>query len=188
MIDFAEAMKDSDHLMALHTRTGPGRRHHEPSLNRAVAVMATAAWQSYVQDTTRAILDHLTVPSSHAGRPQFDLIKASTMTALGRFNTPNTRNTLTLFQHVGFDSRGGWSFSVPSRPHPYSAENVEDEIDEWLKVRHTIAHGSLLPAIAIVSGRTQSGAKLWKADAQHCINFFGGVVAATAAEAQHQFP
>ena len=79
------------------------------------------------------------------------------MTALGRFNTPNTRNTLTLFQHVGFDSRGGWSFSVPSRPHPYSAENVEDEIDEWLKVRHTIAQGSLLPAIAIVSGRTQSG-------------------------------
>jgi hypothetical protein len=186
--DFTEAMKDSGHLMALHTRTNPGRRHHEPSLNRAVAVMTAAAWQSYVQDTTRAILDYLAVPPRHPGKPQFDLIKASTMTALGRFNTPNARNTLALFQHVGFDPRSGWSFSVSSRPHPYSSQGIEDEIEEWLKIRHTIAHGALLPAVAVVSGRTQRGPKLWKADAEHCISFFGGVVAATAAEAHRLFP
>lgn len=99
-------MRDPGHLMALHSRTGPGRRHHEPSLNRAVVVMTTAAWQSYVQDTTQAILDTLSVPPAHTGAPMFNLIKASTRTALGRFNTPNARNTLALFYQVGFDPSG----------------------------------------------------------------------------------
>jgi|SRR5947209_2235799 len=186
--DFVTAMGDSRHLTALHTRTGPGRRHHEPSLNRAVAVMTIAAWQSYAQDTTRAIRDHLAVPQGHAQRSLFDLIRASTHTALGRFNTPSAHNTLNLFRLVGFDPRGSWTFTISTRPYAYSTQNIVDEVEQWLRVRHSIAHGAPLPAVPVVRGRTAAGPKLWKTDAEHCIQFFGALVAATAAEAHTQFP
>jgi hypothetical protein len=187
-IAFTEAMCDSGHLMALHSRTGPGRRHHEPSLNRAVAVMTVAAWQSYVELTTKAILDDIAVPPTHSGSALFALVKASTMSGLGRFNTPDTRNTLALFRQVGFDPTAGWSFSVPTRSYTYTSPTVTSELEEWLKVRHTIAHGATLPALAIVKGRTKDGPKLWKHDAEHCIEFFNALVSTTAIEAQRQFP
>lgn len=181
-------MRDPGHLTALHTRTGPGRRHHEPSLNRAIVVMTAAAWQSYVQDTTEAILAYLAVPTSSTGAPLFNLIKASTKSALGRFNTPNARNTLALFQQVGFDPTGGWSFSISVPPRVYAEQDVRDELDDWLTVRHKIAHGASLPAIQIVSGRPIAGPQLWKKDAERCVEFFTAVVSATAAAAHSQFP
>ena len=58
-----------------------------------------APFKAYIQDTTSAILLSLAVPPGHQGHALFSLIRAATRTALGRFNTPNARNTLFLLNN-----------------------------------------------------------------------------------------
>jgi hypothetical protein len=77
---------------------------------------------------------------------------------------------------------------IGSPPRAYGSQRVATEIDGWLDVRHKIAHGARLPASNFVSGRTQSGPSLHRADAERCVEFFEAVVAATAAAAHQQFP
>lgn len=188
--EFVIALKDSRDLIWLHqhSQTGPGRRHRQPTLNRAVIVIAAAAWQAYVQDTTEAILSGIAVPAGQPGHSLYLLIRATTKTALGRFNTPNARNTLSLFNNVGFDPEPSWHFSIGAPPRVYAAKDVRDEIDGWLDVRHKIAHGAPLPATNFVSGRPQSGPSLHRRDAERCIDFFDKVAEITAQLAHQQFP
>jgi hypothetical protein len=188
--EFAVAMKDPHNLIWIHqhSQTGRGRRHRQPTLNRAAVVLAAAAWQAYVQDTAEAILASISVPPGQPGHALYALIRAATKTALGRFNTPNARNTLALFDNVGFDPTTSWAFSIGTPPRTYSAQQVRSEIDGWLDVRHKIAHGAQLPQRALVSGRTQSGPSLYRSDAERCLEFFEAVVRVTAGEAHRQFP
>jgi hypothetical protein len=183
-------MRDPHNLLWLHrnSQKGKGRRHRQPTLNRAVVVLAVAAWQAYVEDTTTAILTAIAVPVGDPGRAVYVVVRAATRGGLTRFNTPNARNTLALFDNVGFDPTPTWTFTLGTPPRNYSAANVRVELDQWLDVRHTIAHGSVLPASAVVSGRTQSGPSLHRKDAERCVEFFEHVVTATADEAHRQFP
>jgi hypothetical protein len=188
--EFQTAMSDPNNLIWFHrnSQAGQGRRHRQPTLNRAVVVLTAAAWQAYVQDTTAAILLSLEVPPGHQGHAMFALIRAATRTASGRFNTPNARNTLMLFNNVGFDPSSSWVFGIGAPVRAYTTPDVRREIDGWLDVRHSIAHGSPLPATDLVSGRTQSGPNLHRSDAERCIEFFERLVAITAAAADQQFP
>jgi hypothetical protein len=151
-------------------------------------VLTVAAWQAFAQDTTEAILDGLTVPAGHAGYPLYNLVKAATMTAVGRFNTADARNVLSLFANVGFDPAHQWTFTIGSPARLYGTQGVRDEINGWLAVRHSVAHGSALPASQLVSGRTQSGPSLHRRDAERCLEFFAALVRVTAAAANAQFP
>ena len=188
--DFATALGDARNTVwfSESSQEGRGRRHRQPSLHRAGVVLAVAAWQAFAQDTGEAILSDLAVPQGHQGRPLYNLVRASTKTAIGRFNTPNARNTLVLFDNVGFSPASSWRFSLGSPPRTYSQQDVWDEIDGWLAVRHRIAHGAMLPASHLVSGRTQDGPSLHRKDAERCIAFFELVVRVTADAANAQFP
>jgi hypothetical protein len=188
--EFQTAMRDPNNLIWFHrnSQAGKGRRHRQPTLNRAVVVLTAAAWQAYVQDTTAAILLSLEVPPGHQGHALFSLIRAATRTASGRFNTPNARNTLMLFDNVGFDPSPSWTFGIGTPVRAYTTHDVRAEIDGWLDVRHSIAHGSALPATDLVSGRTQNGPNLHRSDAERCIEFFERLVQVTAAAADQPFP
>jgi hypothetical protein len=153
-----------------------------------VVVLTAAAWQAFVQDTTRAILTGLAVPSSDPGHPLYNLVKAATSTAIGRFNTPDSRNSISLFANVGFDPAPLWSFTIGEPPRVYQPQDVLDELDGWLGVRHTIAHGSQLPTSPLVSGRTQHGPSLHRSDSERCLRFFEALVRVTADAADAQFP
>ncbi len=188
--EFAVAMKDPHNLIWLHqnSQDGQGRRHHQTTLNRAVIVLTGAAWQAYVQDTTEAILSSLEVPAGHQGHPLWALIRAATKSAVGRFNTPDARNSLALFTTVGFNPIPSWTFTIGKPPRKYSDKDVKGEINDWLNVRHKIAHGAPLPDIPLVSGSTQSRPSLHRKDAERCIEFFEKVVCVTASTAHQQFP
>jgi hypothetical protein len=129
--EFMIAMRDPDNLIWLHThsQSGPGRRHRQPTLNRAAVVLTTAAWQAYVQDTTEAMLTALAVPPGHQGHQLYSLIWAASRMALGRFNSPNARNTLAIFGNVGFDPTQSWAFTLGTPPRTYLSQAVRDEID-----------------------------------------------------------
>src|ERR1044072_5887760 len=105
-------MRDAHSLVWLHRRSqqGPGRRHHQPSLNRAAVVLTVAAWQAYVEDLTRAILACLEIPHGQEGHGQYRVIEVAVNNALRRFNTPDAKRSLNLLAEVGFDPRSNWSF------------------------------------------------------------------------------
>lgn len=189
-VDFTRSVKDAHDLIKLHrtSQQGQGRRHYQPAASRGAVVMTVAAWQAFVQDLTKEILLNIEVPAGKPGRGLFKVIKAATMRALVRFNTPNAKNSLSLLAEVGFDPTPDWTFTMGTPPAKYHREDVRSEIDGWLDVRHKIAHGSPLPENRFVSGRTKAGATLHLADAEQCVEFFEKVVAATTASAGSEFP
>jgi hypothetical protein len=188
--EFGAAMKDAHNVVFLSAaeQLGRGRRHRAPSLNRAAIVLTAAAWQAFVEDMTTAILSALAVRQGQQGYALYNLIKAATKSAVGRFNTPNARNTLALFDNVGFDPLPMWTFSIGTPPRAHGAQDVSDELDGWLTVRHKIAHGDQLPANNLVTGRTQLGPSIHRKDAERCIVFFEALVRVTADAAARQFP
>jgi hypothetical protein len=188
--DFHRTMRDAHNLVWLHrhSQTGQGRRHRQPSMNRAAVVLTVAAWQAFVQDLTEAILDHLEIPHGQEGHALYRVIKVAAKNSLRRFNTPNARNTLNLLADVGFDPTSDWAFVMGKPPAHYGLSDIRTEIDGWLEVRHKIAHGATLPASRLVNGRTKSGPTLHRSDAEQCIEFFEEVVRVTASKAHSQFP
>lgn len=189
-MEFAVALRDAQNTVwfSANTQQGQGRRHRQPSLHRAAVVLTVGAWQAFVQDTAAAILSGLRVPATHQGYALYNLVKAATSSAGGRFNTPNARNTVLLFANVGFDPEPAWTFTIGQPPRAYATSDVRQEIDGWLDVRHKIAHGSQLPQSGLVSGRTQSGPSLHRKDAERCVEFFEALVRVTAGAAAAQFP
>jgi hypothetical protein len=188
--EFSTALRDPRNAIVLSqgSQGGPGRRHRAPSLHRAAVVLTAAAWQAFAEDLTQAILADIAVAHGDPGWPLYNLVKATTTNALGRFNTPNARNTLALYATVGFDPEQAWTFSIGNPARSYSSSDVRSEIDGWLEVRHKIAHGAQLPATALVSGRTQHGPSLHRKDAERCVAFFEAVVQVTSDVAAVQFP
>jgi hypothetical protein len=189
-IAFTNAMSDPHNLVSMHehSREGTGRRHRETTLNRAAVVLCVAAWQAYVADTVKAILEDLAIPVGQPGHAEYLVLKGLVSGSLGRFNTPNAYNSRAMLNSVGFDARPSWSFSLTGPNRTYSAARVDTEVDEWLAVRHAIAHGSGLPNKPVLTGSTQAGATIRKRDTERCIDFFEHLVATTAAAAYVQFP
>lgn len=183
-------MRDPHNLVAIHraSQAGAGRRHRQTTLNRAVVVLTAAAWQAYVAETTRAILHDLEVPHGTPGHAQFAIVRAAAKGTLKRFNTADSRNCLNLFLEVGFDPTTRWTFSFGTPPRHYVNTTVRDEIDDWLKVRHAVAHGAELPNLAIITGSAQNRPSMRLSDAERCIKFFEEVVRVTAAAAHTAFP
>jgi hypothetical protein len=188
--DFAVAMVDPHNLISLHqhSQSGQGRRHRETTLNRAVIVLTAAAWQAYMQDSARAILADLAISHGSPGYAQYAVLRANTQNSLRRFNTPNARNSVNLLLDLGFDPQPSWTFVVGTPPRPYNVAAVRGEIDDWLDVRHAIAHGFALPMKQVLTGMTKTGPSIRRNDAERCIAFFEQVVAVTAAAADSQFP
>lgn len=186
--EFQAAMDDPRNLVEIHKDLNPrrGRRYRETTLNRAMVVLTVAAWQAYVQDLTRAILDTIQPPAGDPANVQFQLIRAATLTALGRFNTPDARNTCNLLANVGFDplphwswKRGRWALTI---------DDATRSVDEWLRVRHTIAHGSALPAVKVIARTTAGVPTLTRGNSERSISFFAQLVNVTRVAADAQFP
>jgi hypothetical protein len=151
-------------------------------------VLTAAAWQADVQDTAAAILAELAIPHGSPGHAPYAVLRANTKHSLQRFNTPNARNSVNILLDLGFDPRSKWNFTLGTPARTYSEEAVRKEIDDWLDVRHSIAHGFQMPTKQLLTGQTQAGPSIRRSDAERCIEFFEEVVVVTATAAHAQFP
>ncbi len=153
--NFRRATRPCDNLIHVHRAQNPrpGRRDEETSINRAIAVLTIASWQSVIQDLTIACVD-LSQPGP--GDPMspltYSLLAGRIRSEVGAFNTPNAQNVRKLLQAAGFDPRPCWTW----RQHAgqgqgmktWTPADADARIDEWLKVRHAIAHGDpMLPPV-----------------------------------------
>ncbi|THE08267.1 hypothetical protein E1I21_03785 [Microbacterium oleivorans] len=193
---FHVALKHCDNIVEVHRDhggPGRGRRPMEASLNRAIVVLAVAAWQAAVEDMTTAILD--------TARPRgpapidiarYDAAVGPARRAIKDFATPNARNTRRLMDSAGFDPQSHWTFThAGGRGKPsvvWTPTMVEARLDEWLQVRHALAHGhDLLPAVdALLTVRlkkTKGAPWLELEDAEQCVAFLNRLVRLTAGAA-----
>ena len=185
--NFLRSMRHCDNLITVHRgHGGParGRRDEEVSINRAVVVLAVASWQAVVQDYTLACVD-LSAPA--AGSP---LSAASYAVLAGRvkkevadFATPNAENTRRLLIGAGFDPRPHWTWTQRGGQGQgivtWLPTNADQRINEWLRVRHAIAHGhAMLPEVPALQAVRMSLASppadptLRLVDTEQCLAFF----------------
>lgn len=102
-----------------------------------------AAWNVYIDNLVRNFYDVI----ADSGNPKFDAIhtlaKGTVENALTRFNTPNWENTRNLLnQYTGYDPINDWGRSQANM----NLEQVHQRLNEILRVRHSLAHGSDMPA------------------------------------------
>ena len=102
-----------------------------------------AAWNAYIDNLVRNFYDLI----ADSANPKFDamhtLAKGTIENALTRFNTPNWENTRNLLsQCTGYDPINDWGGSQTNM----NLEQVRQRLNEILRVRHSLAHGSDMPA------------------------------------------
>jgi hypothetical protein len=186
--EYERAMVDSRNLIAIHKELnqGPGRRVREVSINRGVVVLTVAAWQAYVQDLIAEILEEIELPLGAEGYDRYRLIKIDAKRASHHFSTPNAENTRNLLMNVGFDPWPHWTWHAG--PVHLTAGRARERLNQWLQVRHAIAHGDDdLPDAAVLSAVSGGKRSITRANAEACMAFFGRVVEATSAAARADF-
>jgi hypothetical protein len=156
------------------------------SLNRAVVVLSVAAWQAYVQDLAREALHSFHVPQGEQGRAAFLVLRAEVLNASHNFSTPNAENTRDLLLRLGFDPWPHWNWQAG--PACFSTTKVRNCMNEWLRVRHAIAHGhDELPDVYVLPQLLSGGRTLHRSTAEACMRFFARVVAASTSAAEAEF-
>ncbi len=153
---FNELMTSVDQLIAIHARIqeGRGRRHRQEAIHRAGVVLIVAAWQSYIEKVAiealskierRIDVDENGDPTPVWVRASFKFRKPAVNKSIGDLNTPNSNNVIRLFEwSFGFNPRPHWVWDSPRRQ--WNSQEFCDRTDEWLRIRHTIAHGNDLPS------------------------------------------
>lgn len=193
--NFGRAIAHCENLASVHRAHGGGgrgRRYQEVSLNRAIIVLAVAAWQSVVENLADAIIDiGVPGPGSPLSLQTYTAMMGAARKGIGDFSTPNADNSRRVFISVGFDPRPSWTWTLPGNVH-WSTSTASQRLDQWLKVRHAIAHGHRqLPHVEALSwvrehpGSAEAPA-LRLPDAESCMKFVTRLAHATGdAAADH---
>lgn len=146
--NFRRATRHCDNLIEVHRGYGgpaPGHRDEEVSINRAVVVLAVASWQALIQDFALASVDlSAPGPGSPLSRATYAVLAGRARKEVGDFATPNAENVRRLLIGAGFDPRAHWTWSQRGGQGrgmvTWSPTDAETRINEWLRVRHAIAH------------------------------------------------
>lgn len=167
--NFRRATRHCDNLIKVHRGyggSGRGRRDEETSINRAVVVLAIASWQAVVQDLTLACVD-ISAPGigSPLSTATYGVLAGRVRTDVGAFSTPNSQNARRLLMSAGFDPRPTWTWKQRGGQGrgmvTLTPNDASRLLDDWLKVRHAIAHGhDALPSVTVLQAVRQAGAAL----------------------------
>lgn len=185
--NFARAMAVPKALLALRDELPPKQwASRDLALNRSVVVLTVAAWQAWVEtyvSTALAVLDESPAKGSNdaeylrlraASRPLIELAAEE----VRRFNTPDAGQVCRLLRLLGDDPRPRWS--IVGGDSRRGRDDVVGQLNDWVRVRHAIAHGEQsLPAVPVL-GRTKAGyGSLTHRHAAQCATFFGELAFAT---------
>ena len=153
--EFDSLLGTVDQLIDIHGRLqqGRGRRHQQDAIHRAGVVLTVAAWQAYIEKVIgegfSRLDDKVTAPLNGVDPPPWAvggirLRGAMIKKRIADFNTPNSENVRRLFvEAFDFNPWPYWTWHVARRD--WNSAMVRDRTNEWLRIRHSIAHGFELP-------------------------------------------
>jgi hypothetical protein len=194
--NFERATRHCDNLIAVHRGYGGperGRRDEEVSINRAVVVLAVASWQAVVQDYALACVDlSAPAPGGPLSPASYAVLAGRVRKEVADFATPNAENTRRLLIGAGFDPRPFWTWTQRGGRGQGMVTRVpadaDTRINEWLRVRHAIAHGHAelpqvpaLQAVRLNSATPTPDPTLRLVDAEQCLTFFRRLARLTVA-------
>jgi len=138
---FLEAvLSDASEIVDAHLklRTGrAGRQYGLGALNRAVVVMCISAWEAYVEEVVKEVVEKLR-PAAGTSVGTWPSWKASIYSQIGRFNNPNTQHTKELIRDAtglsDITSCWIWQHTMPA--------DAARRLDEAIRFRHEVAHGT----------------------------------------------
>jgi hypothetical protein len=181
---FSVLMESVDQLRQIHGRLqqGRGRRHQQESLHRAGVVMTVAAWESYVESVLR---EGMAALQPAAGAPnwamivqQLAMVRANAEAA--QLHTPNAENVRRLFETtIVYNPHADWHWTATRRN--WTGPQVSARLNEWLRIRHSVAHGGDLPSNLAWIQSSAGDPRLTLPLLRECARFFGRLVAATDA-------
>jgi len=193
--NFRRATRHCDNLITIHRGHGgpaQGRRDEEVSVNRAVVVLAVASWQAVLQDYALAAVDlSAPGPGSPLSPATYAVLAGRVRKEVGDFATPSAENARRLLIGTGFDPRPHWTWTQPGGQGQgmvtWSPADADTRINEWLRVRHAIAHGHAeLPQVQALQAvrlrrNPPADPTLRLADAEQCLAFFRRLARLTGA-------
>ncbi len=199
--NYERAMGHCDNIVHVHRAAGDGgvgRRTEETSVNRGTIVLAVAAWQAFVQDIAKALADqafaelHL-IQSARVLPAVIQHWKTDFDRAVYAFATPDPAKSRALWKHFGFDPRPKWTWKQGggrgNKGVMVEPKHVDEVMEQWLRVRHAVAHGHAnLPGLPVltavrsqrVTARAKTSPNLRLTDAIDCMRFFRSVAKITA--------
>ncbi|RYE07394.1 MAG: hypothetical protein EOP22_18020 [Hyphomicrobiales bacterium] len=156
---FAAQLGSVDQLITIHEKMqrGRGRRHEQDALHRAGVVLIVAAWQSYVERVLGEALDIIGDNVTAAGAPlwgrqMYVLRRKQIDASIKKFNTPKDDNVRDLFlESLGFNPWPHWGWVAGTRN--WTSETTRTRTNDWVNVRHAIAHGFEFPNKDFLRGR-----------------------------------
>jgi hypothetical protein len=202
--NFCRAMEHCDNIVQVHRAAGSGargRRSSETSVNRGTVVLAVASWQAFVQDLALAFLETAMADLRAAGptgllAAAMDQWCTDFKGAIEKFSTPGVDQTRALLGRAGFDPRPSWTWNQRGGRGQgtlvVKPGDVSKVVDQWLRIRHDIAHGHStfhpLPVLTAVrdprsSVKVRQAPNLRLDDAIDCMAFFRSIVRLTAQSA-----
>jgi len=143
-------------LVNIHAKLqkGKGRRHQQNALHHAGVAMTVAAWESYVERIVMEAMDAVaplsvvttpTPPVPPWAKQVFALRRAEVATLVRKFHAPNAGNARDLMRAaLEFDPCICWTWLVG--PRQWDQNEMRRRLDQWVQIRHSVAHGFSLPA------------------------------------------
>ena len=114
-------------------------------LYHASLALNVATWDAYLNDIVIEFFSAISNPLHQQFGAMTGLTRQFADRALKRFNTPNFENARELLTNcTGYDPYADWAWQRKS----LSVLQVKEFLNQVLKVRHSFAHGSAIPAYA----------------------------------------
>lgn len=102
-----------------------------------------ASWDAYIKAVIKEYLGLITQPTDIRYHSIYTLLHKYASTSIEKLNTPNFDNTRNiLISTTGYDPIGDCVWT----PRGFSAIATRDRLNEILKVRHSYAHGFMMPS------------------------------------------
>src|SRR5690606_37276399 len=93
------------------------------------------------------------------------LLRGQVTKEVGAFSTPNAENSRNLFKLVDADPYPNWTWSQPGGRGvghvPITASAAAQHLNQWLRLRHDIAHGHSSLTISEVLQHVRQEADMW---------------------------
>lgn len=129
-------------LLGSDKRIRPITRDQADSYYHAALAAHVAAWEAYLEQLVSDFYQSISALPTPTMQPLYAIAKDCADSALGKFNTPNFENSRALLvRFTGYDPYADWVW--PSRS--LGAIQINAQLTEILKVRHSFAHGFSMP-------------------------------------------
>lgn len=190
LAQFKDQVAFVEQLIAIHGKlqSGQGRRHEQEAIHRAGVVMMVAAWQSYVEklimegvsslELNAGLMATTTPPVPAWARHAFALRRAEIAIDVKKFNTPNDTGVRDLLMRgLEFNPWPIWCWHAG--PRQWESKEIRDNLNNWVLIRHSVAHGFPLPASIAWLKDSHGRARLTLSLLKECKRFFEHLVAQT---------